>query len=901
MFSNSNQAPHRGNGSCQPSLLSLPKATLLPAWVLVWLILFAPLAVAQPWSNSLAGQDEVWITLGRDAFDHLRGDPNLSFRAFPLKLEGENSSVVVTQVHTKDLRYISESLHEEFRRCAGFMTHGSREAAERALAPEFRHRVDLAAIQYLIDQEELVSALVDEVRVNQIKTTIERLSEDFPNRFFLHPSGVNSALWIRDLWSGYAGNRDDVTVELFNHPDWAQPSVILTIEGSSKPQEVVVLGGHLDSIASGNADPNFSAPGADDNASGIASLSEVIRAAMELDFVPQRTVKFMGYAAEEVGLLGSQAIAEAYDAEGVDVVAALQFDMTGFNGSVEDFALIDDFTNSNLTAFVGELIDTYQPNRRWTTSTCGYACSDHASWHGQGFPAAFAFEARFNQSNPNIHTPSDTLAALGNSAGHALKFSRLAMAFMVELTVDGTPPAPPSPPLAPSELVALGGEGTIALSWIDTSGDSTKFRIERALSGDEFEDIGSVPGNQTTFVDEGLGPDLTYVYRVRAKNPYGFSGYSNEAAATTTAVTAPPATPTGVEVEAIGSDSVSLAWMDGLGETGYRLESRAVGTWSLTGFTPATESWTPEASVPEDTTQTTLSGLLAETTYEFRVLAENTDGDSEPSEVVRATTWAQNPSNCGAGGGLCLLADAYEVEAAWRVPSTGETGMATPITDSENTGFFWFFNSSNVELVVKVLDGESINQNRWFFYGALSDVEYWIRVTEKASGRTRTYYNPPGELCGLGDTAAFPVLDGSTAIPLTNLNWWADSDLEDRPLTAGTCVPDDETLCLADGRFAVKAHWTVLASGQSGEGSAVPAAGNDKSGFFYFFNPANTELVVKALDGRTINGSWWIFYGALSDVEYELEVVDTQEGATVTYFNENGNLCGRGDTNAFPE
>ena len=665
----------------QITRLSYPShpVSRLFVWTLFLFIIITSVAMAQPWSSTLEAQEEVWITLGRDAFDYLGADPNLAFRAFPLKKEAERSEVVVTRVHPKDLRYISESLHEEFRRCAGFMTHGSREEAERALAPEARDFEDFTTIQYIIDQPDLVESLVDEVSVNRIRTTIAHLSEEYPNRFFAHPSGVNSAHWIRDLWSDFAGNRADVTVELFSHPEWAQPSVILTIEGSSRPQEVVVLGGHLDSIASGNTDPNFSAPGADDNASGIASLSEVIRAAMEMDFVPQRTVKFMGYAAEEIGLLGSQEIAEAFDQEGVDVVAALQLDMTGYNGSVEDFALIDDFTNPTLTTFVGELIDTYQPSRRWTTSTCGYGCSDHASWHGQGVPAAFAFEARFNQSNPNIHTASDTLANMGNSAGHAVKFARLAMAFMVELTVDGTPPPPPAPPLAPSELVALGGEGVITLSWIDTSGDATKFRVERAIPGEVFEDIGSVPGNQNTHIDEGLGTGETWVYRVRAKNPYGFSGYSNEATATTTTLIATPDTPLGIEVEASGSDAVSLAWADGLGELSYRLESRAVGTWGLTGFSHSAGSWTLEATAPEDSTQMTLSGLLSETTYEFRVLAENSSSISEPSEVVRATTWAQNPTACGVGGGLCLLDDGYEAEVAWRVPATGKLEAARPL------------------------------------------------------------------------------------------------------------------------------------------------------------------------------------------------------------------------------
>ncbi len=43
----------------------------------------------------------------------------------------------------------------------------------------------------------------------------------------------------------------------------------------------------------------------------------------------------------------------------------------------------------------------------------------------------------------------------------------------------------------------------------------------------------------------------------------------------------------------------------------------------------------------------------------------------------------------------------------------------------------------------------------WFFYGALSDVEYDLRVTDTETGAVRTYHNAPGNLCGHGDTSAF--------------------------------------------------------------------------------------------------------------------------------------------------
>jgi leucyl aminopeptidase len=110
--------------------------------------------------------------------------------------------------------------------------------------------------------------------------------------------------------------------------------------------------------------------------------------------------------------------------------------MTAFNGSAEDIVLVTDWTNADLNAFIGELIDTYQPGLLRTNTTCGYACSDHGSWHNRGYPAAFAFESRFGEHNAQIHQANDTVATLGSDASHAAKFARLSVAFAIEIGTD---------------------------------------------------------------------------------------------------------------------------------------------------------------------------------------------------------------------------------------------------------------------------------------------------------------------------------------------------------------------------------------------------------------------------------------------------------------------------------
>jgi hypothetical protein len=104
-----------------------------------------------------------------------------------------------------------------------------------------------------------------------------------------------------------------------------------------------------------------------------------------------------------------------------------------------------------------------------------------------------------------------------------------------------------------------------------------------------------------------------------------------------------------------------------------------------------------------------------------------------------------------------------------------------------------------------------------------------------------------------------------------------------RPRTdPGTCAADGQTLCLAGGRFRVQAAWATAAGG-SGAGNAV--SDSDLAGRFWFFNPNNTELVVKVLNACGPYDHFWVFASGVTDVEVTLTVTDTQAGVTRTYFN----------------
>ncbi len=269
---------------------------------------------------------------------------------------------------------------------------------------------------------------------------------------------------------------------------------------------------------------------------------------------------------------------------------------------------------------------------------------------------------------------------------------------------------------------------------------------------------------------------------------------------------------------------------------------------------------------------------------------------------LTAQTCAPSPTR------LCLSAGRFGAQVSWR-DAQGNTGTGTGVSLSADTGYFWFFNAANVELVVKVLDARALNGHFWVFFGALSNVQYTLTVTDTASGQVKTYTNPLGTFGSVGDTQAFSAAGIAssafettmkTAESTTSSSAMAlqESLLRDHPTVAdaGTCVATPTSLCLSGGRFRTDVSWKDFA-GNTGVGTAVALTGD--TGYFWFFNDANVELVAKVLDARTLNGRFWVFYGALSNVEYEMKVTDTLTGVVNTYSNPSGRFASTGDTEAF--
>jgi hypothetical protein len=95
------------------------------------------------------------------------------------------------------------------------------------------------------------------------------------------------------------------------------------------------------------------------------------------------------------------------------------------------------------------------------------------------------------------------------------------------------------------------------------------------------------------------------------------------------------------------------------------------------------------------------------------------------------------------------------------------------------------------------------------------------------------------------------------------------------------CTPDANTLCSLGSRFRVTATFDAGAGGR-GNANAAPLG---DGGYFWFFNAANVEVLVKMIDGCGLGGHFWFFAAGLTNVNVVITVTDMQTGAVKTYTN----------------
>jgi leucyl aminopeptidase len=295
--------------------------------------------------------------------------------------------------------------------------------SSKVIPPMFQETVELESVTTLL-------AAPDQTN---IQTTVGIL-EGMGTRYHTTDTGLEAPQKIEDLAKAAGASIPGITFTQYAHTDALKPtqqkSLIITIPGTDATEKAktVVIGAHLDSI-SGDG-PTADAPGADDDASGVATIIEIIRSIAATGATFSRSIELHAYAAEEVGLVGSNHIASDYASAGKIVAAMMQFDMNSYSDdpNSKTIHLVTGDTSRTLRRSLKDLMNTYMGGDFSENSLPAGATSDHKSWTNAGYPAVFPFEdpQSYNQA---LHSDQDTSSTINNFA-LSERFATLGLAFL---------------------------------------------------------------------------------------------------------------------------------------------------------------------------------------------------------------------------------------------------------------------------------------------------------------------------------------------------------------------------------------------------------------------------------------------------------------------------------------
>lgn len=206
-----------------------------------------------------------------------------------------------------------------------------------------------------------------------------------------------------------------------------------------------------------------------------------------------------------------------------------------------------------------------------------------------------------------------------------------------------------------------------------------------------------------------------------------------------------PSAPSGLAVTAVDTGSLNLTWTDNAtNEDSFDIELRSVSGQFQHGLT-----------VGANITSATVGGLPEASAWIFRVRSRNSIGSSSFSQEALGTTFGTIGTCVQDATTVCLANDRFRVNIRF-LTAQGADGVGTGSELTGNTAVFWFFQPTNIELVVKVLDGCSFNSAYWVFAGGLTNVLVEMTVLDTRTGRAKTYVNPQlTEFDPIQDTVAF--------------------------------------------------------------------------------------------------------------------------------------------------
>lgn len=227
-------------------------------------------------------------------------------------------------------------------------------------------------------------------------------------------------------------------------------------------------------------------------------------------------------------------------------------------------------------------------------------------------------------------------------------------------------------------------------------------------------------------------------------------------------------------------------------------------------------------------------------------------------------------------------------------PRTGNLlGRSLFSSSISETAIFTFGDPLVVELMVRLSDARPFDNKIHLYLGGLSDVEFYVVVTDSLSGIVKEYHKEPNQLVGEIDRTTFPAG--------TSLQDGVDALMASLPVKPTAEV---STIRLLNNRFEVRMRYRNQFANPVGEGfmntrSIASSSTTETAVFFFDENVSSAEWMVRFSDARPFANRIDLFHGGLSDVEFTIEVTDTVKGTVRQYQKGPFSLAGQVDRASF--
>jgi len=282
-------------------------------------------------------------------------------------------------------------------------------------------------------KDELVSSIIDNITSDNLKSNVNWL-QNYGTRFFLAGNRRQIAVDIKNKFIQYGYSNASID-SFYLTANWDeqtthtwQYNVIAELKGSKTPDNIYVMGAHYDCVIE-DGDPYTHAPGANDNASGVAAVLEVAKILKAESFIPENTIQFVTFATEENDLNGSADFAAKAAGSSKNIVAMLNNDMIATATGTESSWIVNiaDYDNSSTLRSDFVTCGEKYTSLNFANDNSYNDESDSYSFSQQGFKAIFLIG---NEDDGNYHTTKDIV--INCNFDFCREVTKLSCAYLVQ-------------------------------------------------------------------------------------------------------------------------------------------------------------------------------------------------------------------------------------------------------------------------------------------------------------------------------------------------------------------------------------------------------------------------------------------------------------------------------------